>query len=120
MSIELKIKAKHLALEPAIIRKEEKKILKRIRSGRCNDTAEAFRKYESLHNHRKWNVRNESRATHLARAYIAGMTYSTVEKKRHNEYNFNRYIVPRILAMVQKYGDRSITEKQVLDWSKLN
>lgn len=120
MSIELKIKSKHLALEPAIIRKEERKILKHIRSGFCNDTAEALRKYESLHNHRKWNVRNEARATELARAYIAGKPYVSVERKRHDDCLFISRIVPRITAMVEKYGDRKVKYSDILEWSKLN
>lgn len=122
MSIELKIKAKHLALEPSIIRKEEKKLLKRIRSNKCNDTAEVFRKYESLYAHRKWNVRNEARATELARAYIAGKEYKRVEQKRkpENEYKFRNYIVPRIAAMAMKYGTSSkVTDQEIIDWSKL-
>lgn len=104
MSVELKIKAKHLALEPAIIRKEEQKILKQIRSSKCNDTAEAYRKFESLHNHRVWNVRNEARATHLARAYIEGKPYSSVEKSIHDRSVLRCYILPRVIAMVAKYG----------------
>lgn len=122
MSIELKIKSKHLALEPAIIRREEQKLLKRIRSGRCNDTTEAFRKYESLHHHRKWNVRNESRATELARAYIAGKPYCLVEQKRkpENEYKFSTYIIPRIAKMVDKYSGASVCIEDIEKWSKLN
>ena len=122
MSVELKIKSKHLALEPAIIRKEEKKILQRIRSGYCNDTAEATRKYESLHIHRKWNVRNEARATELARAFIAGKPYLSVEQKRkeENEYKFLVYIVPRIVAMVNKYGKDSVDNDKIRAWSKLS
>jgi hypothetical protein len=122
MSIELKIKSKHLALEPAIIRTEEKKILRRIRSGRCNDTAEAFRKYESLHIHRKWNVRNEARATELARAYIAGKPYALVEQKRkpENEYKFKVYIIPRIAKMVDKYSGASVCVEDIEKWSTLN
>lgn len=119
MTVELKIKAKHLALEPAIIRKEEEKILKHIRSGWCNDAAEAFRKYQSLNNHRRWNVRNEARATHLARAYLAGKHYETVEQKRkpENESKFLRYIVPRIAAMAMKYGKASkVTDQEIIDW----
>lgn len=123
MSIELKIKSKHLAFEPAIIRKEEKKILKQIRSGYCNDTAAAFRKYESLHQHRKWNVRNEARATELARAFLIGKPYSEVEQKRkpENEFKFQRYIIPRIMAMVNKYNGKNemYTEQFIKDWSKL-
>lgn len=119
MSIELKIKSKHLAHEPAIIRHEEKKILKQIRSGYCNDTAAALRKYGSLYNHRKWNVRNESRATELARAYIAGKPYASVEQKRkpENEYKFKSRIIPRVAAMVQKYGTLN---QSIEEWSKLD
>lgn len=122
MSIELKIKSKHLALEPAIIRKEERKLLNHIRSGRSNDTAAAIRKYESLHNHRKWNVRNEARATELARAYITGKPYLSVEQKRkdENEYKFLVYIVPRIVAMVNKYGKDSVDNDKIRAWSKLS
>lgn len=123
MSIELKIKSKHLALEPAIIRKEEKKILKSIRSGYCNDTAAAFSKYESLHNHRKWNVRNEARATELARAFLIGKPYSEVEQKRkpENEFKFKRYILPRVVAMVNKYNsNREVyTENFISQWASL-
>lgn len=127
MSIELKIKSKHLALEPAIIRREEKKILKRIRSGRCNDTADGsstlalLRKYESLHIHRKWNVRNESRATELARAYIAGKPYGFVEQKRkpENEYKFLVYIVPRIVSMVNKYSSQTVDNTMIADWANV-
>lgn len=123
MSIELKIKSKHLAREPAIIRHEEKKILKHIRSGYCNDTAAALRKYESLYNHRKWNVRNEARATELARAYIAGKPYCFVEQKRkpENEFKFRSRIIPRITSMVLKYGNnKSVTDKDIEIWSTLN
>lgn len=122
MSIELKIKSKHLALEPAIIRHEERKLLTRIRQGRVNDTAEAFRKYESLHNHRKWNVRNDSRATELARAYIAGKPYTAVEQKRkdENEYKFLVYIIPRIVSMVNKYGKEQVDNDKIRAWSKLS
>lgn len=104
MSIELKIKAKHLALEPAIIRKEEQKILKQIRSGKVNDTIELLRKFNSLHDHRVWNVRNEARATHLARAYINGKAYNNVEHKVHDKSVLKCYILPRVVAMVAKYG----------------
>lgn len=129
MSIELKIKSKHLALEPAIIRREEKKLLKQARSGRCNDTADGsatakiLSKYESLHRHRKWNVRNEARATELARAFIIGKPYKDVESKRkpENEFKFQQFIIPRVAIMVNKYGGFSViySENFIKDWSKL-
>lgn len=124
MSIELKIKAKHLALEPAIIRKEEQAALKEARWCRANNRLPnaAHARYISLNSHRRWNVRNEARATELARAYLAGKEYKQVEQKRkpENEYKFKNYIVPRVAAMVQKYGtSNKVTDQQIIDWSKL-
>ena len=118
MSVELKIKSKHLSVEARIIRFEERKLLKQYRWAeakhhqtgnndmypRWNDAA--FNSFCSLSKHRKWDVRNENRATFLARAYIEGVTYSSVEQKRkpENEYKFNAFIIPRVAAMVAKYG----------------
>lgn len=120
MSIELKIKAKHLALEPAIIRKEECKLLKQIietkRFHQVNDNIGDLiypfhRKWRELNSHRKWDVRNEARATHLARAYIKGMPYNAVENKRNEEYTFQTYILPRVCSMVAKYGSKKIPKE---------
>jgi hypothetical protein len=125
MTVELKIKAKHLALEPQIIRLEEKKLKKRMKYHRSDDSKSSIQlewKLHSLTNHRKFNVRNEARATHLARAFLAGKPYSKCEKKRNNNIYFNVYIVPRILAMVTKYGtgeQRKATKETILEWSKV-
>ena len=122
MSIELKIKQKHLALEPKIIKHEEEKLKKQIKYTNATDFSLVW-KLNSLTNHRKWNVRNESRATHLARAYLAGKPYTSVEKKRRDDVMFTLYIVPRILAMVTKYGNRDQRKTDrdaILNWSNLN
>ena len=124
MSIELKIKSKHLALEPSIIRKEENKLRKQMKHNRDGEVTywELERKRDNLCNHRRWNVRNEARATELARAYLAGKPYSYVEKKRNNDGMFQLYIVPRIHAMVIRYGNkeqRSIDRKVIQEWSKI-
>lgn len=107
MSTELKIKAKHLALEPAIIRKEESKLLKQARWHRqqqeFKESDVLIGRAANLAMHRKWNVRNEARATQLARAYIAGTPYSKVERSK-NWKLFKLQIYPRIIAMVAKYG----------------
>ena len=124
MSIELKIKAKHLALEPAIIRKEEQKLKKQFQwfkqKHQITDVSlwviydkhpELYKlhsKRYSLENHRKTVVRNASRATHLARAYIAGMPYSRVEKKCKDETVLNAIILPEVFRMVAKYGNKPI------------
>lgn len=120
MSIELKIKSKHLALEPRIIKHEEEKLKKQIKYN--NTDYKLVDKLNSLVCHRKHNVRNEVRATELARAYLAGKTYTYVEKKRKDEGSFQLYIVPRIVAMVTKYGtgdQRKVDKKTIQDWSKI-
>ena len=120
MSIELKIKSKHLSEEAKIIRFEERKLLKQYqwsldeyhKAGhndmypRWND--KAFMSFCSLYVHRKWDVRNENRATYLARAYIAGIPYKSVEQKRNpdNEHRFQKFVLPRVFAMVVKYSPR--------------
>ncbi len=127
MCIELKIKSKHLALEPSIIRKEEDKLKKQLKYHRSNDAPSLVftlgLKLESLINHRRWNVRNEARATELAIAYLKGKPYLTVEKRaKDNDVMFQMYIVPRIVAMVTKYGkgeQRKIDRTHIKEWSKL-
>jgi hypothetical protein len=130
MSIELKIKSKHLSEEAKIIRFEERKLFKQYqwslnnyRAAGHNDMYprwddKAFMSYSSLNHHRRWDVRNENRATFIARAYIAGVPYKSVEHKRKadNEPNFQKYILPRVFAMVVKYGKR---EDGDLEWDKV-
>lgn len=129
MSIELKIKSKHLSEEARIIRFEENKLLKQYNQCAQNKYREsgmngmyprwndkALVTYYSLNRHRKWDVRNENRATFLARAYIAGVPYSKVEQKREDEVLFRAQIFPRICAMVVKYGKR---EQGDWEWDKV-
>jgi len=139
MSIELKIKSKHLALEPAIIRKEEKKLLKRIKNHihhhqinsanldwlvMYEDYPELYKiheKYASLYSHRSTVVRYEARATHLARAYLKGMPYKVVESKTRDDGLCNA-VSSSLVRMVMKYGttrynsdvDRSVVPFKVI------
>ena len=108
MSIELKIKSKHLGLEAKVIRHEERKLKVQIgwHSKRQSLDPNLINKYQSIHNHRVWNVRNENRATFLARAYLAGKPYRSVEHKRKDDAVFNFYILPRVFEMVNKYGPK--------------
>lgn len=123
MSIELKIKSKHLAEEPRIIRHEEQKLRRQLawnrrENGIPNDTYREMYKFNSLVRHRKWDVRNEARATNLARAHIAGKTYKETEPHCSDPYMRNHYILPRVVKMVQKYHDRSVTRENILEWMK--
>lgn len=129
MSIELKIKYKHLALEPAIIRKEEQKIRKQINwlkdhhqiqnANMFDDTFYPYhKKWYNLYHHRITVVRYEARATHLARAYLAGTPYEKLEKKIHDKFTFENVIMPRVYSMVAKYGPNKLQKKWNRDKAK--
>ena len=128
MSIELKIKSKHLALEAKVIRFEETKVKKQLKWLSKNKPTEVYAAQlglNSLSEHRKHVVGRENRATFLARAYIAGKSYNYVEagkRKERKHYEFNTYVLPRVLEMVKKYHHdfkvrRSITIEELIDWS---
>lgn len=110
MSVELKIKSKHLGLEAGVIRFEEHKIKKQMRwkSKTQQPIDHEIYQLNNLKNHRRWDVRNENRATFLARAYIAGIPYKALEAKRkpENESRFKNNVLPRVAAMVSKYDKK--------------
>ena len=126
MSIELKIKSKHLGQEARIIRFEERKMLKNLRSNiewhkasGHNDQYDVWldqnwKNYRSLRSHRIVNVRHENRATFLARAYLAGTPYLEAENKRkpEKEQDFKYAILPRITAMILSYGKLESGDKE--------
>lgn len=118
MSIELKIKSKHLGLEAKVIKFEEAKLKKQLRwhSKVQSPNQKLEWKLNSITEHRKWNVRNENRATFLARAFIAGVPYKTVEHKVKDQAKLTVYILPRVLAMVNRYHNRNITESAIQEW----
>ena len=133
MSIELKIKSKHLSLESKVIRHEEKKLAKQIthlvkKHGKpAWDIVDAWKlcsQISSITQHRKRDVRNENRSTFLARAYLEGDAYSKVEHKRNpdKEHMFENTILPRVVKMVNKYKPFRtpiVTVDMLMEWSKL-
>jgi len=114
MSIELKVKTKHLAEEARIIRFEEKKFTKRLRADIAYnyDSSDSFvsrnknyKTFYDLYTHRVNVVRNEQRASYLARAFIEGKEYNRVEHTRNpDKYEeFFHIITKRVAIMVAKY-----------------
>lgn len=117
MSIELKIKSKHLSEEARIIRFSEQKLLKTLaykrKKHKETGTTEPFKEYVcsefqqylSLKDHRKVDVAIENRATFLARAYLSGKLYCSIEQKRLDvkEHDFWNFVFPRIVSMVARY-----------------
>lgn len=123
MSIELKIKSKHLSLEAKVIRFEEHKLKRQIawHTKRQSLDPNLVYKYQSIHNHRVWDVRRENRATFLARALIAGKTYKSVEQSVKDRSVLMYYIMPRVVDMVYKYRwqrgkDLEAVRSEVKEW----
>ena len=101
--VKLKIKVKHLATEPAIIRHEERKL-------------KGIEKWDLQH-HRKWNVRNEARATQLAIAFLKGKSYKKIEPKLRDKWAYAHDLVfVRVLKMAQKYGKPKTTIQDINAW----
>lgn len=120
MSIELKVKSKHLGIEASIIRHEEVKLKRQIEWKKKNEQDQSAERSQwfSLNGHRRWDVRNENRATFLARAYIAGKPYKKVEQKRKEERElmFRHVILPRVLSLVKKYSNPNLDTKHITAW----
>jgi len=90
----VKLKVKTLSLA------EEAKIIKRLEKG-CED------KYGTnpIYLHRIQEVRREARATHLARAFLSGKAYSTVESSRKPEKHLEfQRTKKRLNNIISKYG----------------
>ena len=124
MSTELKIKSKHLAVEASIIRHEERKLKRQSnwkKQHQPENTAEieAIREeWKSLNGHRRFDVRNENRATYLARAFVAGASYVSTENSRkdENEYKFLQFVIPRTVQLVKKYHNSNMDRTHIEAW----
>lgn len=109
----LKVKALSLAEEARIIRKLEKQFNKETYVYR----EQTYQYHNELYDHRVGIVRWESRATHLARAFLAGKDYKSIEpsRKPEKEYYFNIKVEPRVQAIIKKYK-RNSSPEQVTEW----
>lgn len=133
MSLELKIKSKHLAAEAKIIRREEAKLKRQIRSNAAyyaedsgNDyTPEQMEKWKrlarerknslvSMNTHRRTKVRTVARSTHLAYGFLRGTPYRVMEnEKTRTVPNWNA-----IEKMITKYSteDPRVTLQRFASW----
>lgn len=106
----LKIKHTSLAAESVIIKREEQKSLmraRRLRSKQKDDT-ESMSIFVDLRDHRKRIVAFETRAANLARAYLTGKAYETVETRpKDNGFDATWYyqsqLIKRVAELVAKY-----------------
>lgn len=96
----LRVKAKSLAAEAIIIRKEEKRSQGALRN--------------ELHDHRVNVVRKVARETGIAYGIIKGRTLSQMEQISYEAPDWDK-----IRAMVKKYGhtsDATTLEQQIAGW----
>lgn len=92
------------------------------------DFARAFETWRGLQEHRRLTVRNEARATYLAYAYIQGIPYNVVENSStlqirltnvgycSNNHAFDSIVLPRIIAIVSKYGKGAVDKSTIMKW----
>lgn len=117
MSLELKIKAKSLSAESQMIRKEELKLKRQARWHReqqdATKAASIMRLHDALYRHRLDVVRTETRATQLARAYIAGRTYKSVEPNTRQP--IPGYVLGRLEKLIKKYG-QGASRDDIAQW----
>lgn len=93
----VKLKVKTLSLA------EEAKIIKRLEKGCVDEYG-----INPIYLHRTIDVRNEARATHLARAFLSHKQYKSTEpsRKPEKEMQFNK-VKKRLYKIVYKYGKGS-------------
>jgi len=120
---ELRIKLAHIGMEPSIIRKHEKRIKNRIqylKDKQANVGVEtSYSELHRLQHHRRWIVRNEARATHLALGFLSNKSYKAMENKTCVHVR-RCYIQPKVVAMLIKYNYTDSTKeyvtKLVIEW----
>ena len=93
----LRVKIKSLAAESRIIREEKRK-------------AKDPDLKQSLNRHRTWEVRIEARATLIAYGYLRGKQLHEIEPKCKLPNFRTMYVMPKVKAMVDKYGTKEQRE----------
>jgi hypothetical protein len=132
MQVYLKVKIKSLAAEAVIIRKDENKAkatskLEKMRAITLdnnaglakiaeNRAAKARDAWLGLKAHRRFDVRQESRAAGLAYGFFRGVPYKVIEAKCWEEPNWRR-----VCEIVRKFGterDADMVKRLVKLWSE--
>lgn len=118
--VELKMKAVSLAAEVRLIRREERKHEKSAswcvrwlsqtgnmkaanRADILQQRKDSARVVDSLRYHRKIELRSEQRSTHLARAYLRGVPYRSVERTCNAPPNWIR-----VAAIIKSFGGDTV------------
>lgn len=118
----LKVNIKSLAAEAKIIRREESKLKKRLegpldaslRSKMCVTLMK-------LREHRKGPLRQETRVSQLAYAFLRGLPYSAVEAKVRDTEDWNYLLLYRKIAdKLNRHAPYGVkySKEQIKDWMR--
>lgn len=127
MKAYLKIKIKSLAAEATMIHREERRhnighrgrVRIRRQLARANDLTpaqrtrlerrlakpsdRAMKAFWGLRHHRQYDVRSESRASHIAYGFLNGLPYNCIEANTKSPPNWSR-----VEDLVKKYGEDDV------------
>lgn len=130
MKAYLKIKLKSLAAESTMIHREERRhnighrgrVRIRRQLAKATDLTEAKRArlerrmqkpsdkamtaFWGLRHHRIWDVRNESRSSHLAYGFLRGLPYNRIEGNTKTVPDWSR-----VETLVRKYGEDDVRDR---------
>lgn len=108
----LKIKIKSLADEARTIRKEELRLRGLMRDNPAQRTAQNSGTREGLYLHRVKAVRDASRASLLAYAFLRGKPYAVVE----NNKTGNWPPLAEVRRLASKYGGTELKPDAIKEW----
>lgn len=108
MNERLKVHSNTVADFSRHLRREARKVKKKWENARdrnLDSQFSHFEKFQELANARKSDVKRESRAIYLARAFLDGRTYKSVENKRSDDNLFYNYVLYDVKDIIESYMD---------------
>ena len=124
MSYELKLESKLLAEESRVYREEEK-MLSRKRSKAVdhqlyNLAIKLDKRREMCYYHRTQELRQEARAVNLARGYLRGHAYETVENSTKSLHEEMMELSEQVFDLVWTYGPNDVNIDDIQSWMLLD
>ena len=113
MSITLKVKAVSLAMEAKYIKKQEQKLLDRMRRKGESEPSYIFHR---LKWHRKGIVAWEARKTNLARGFIKGLAYKQIENKVKPWNELGESDFEAITKLIQRHRPMGLNAEKIKEW----
>lgn len=108
---ELKAYSNTISDQSRHLRREARKAKKKWENARVRGLDTQFKYlelFQDLSNFRKSKVKNTARATYLARAFIEGRKYKSVETKRSDDHLFYNHILPVVTDIINESMDESM------------